>query len=271
VNEEIIKNGHLHQASVCCVCHFIHLTSCSISESTRSFYHLFFFFTIILEINHSKFFFEIELYIRKTICTSPFSVLPGFISLDCGLASNESPYNEANSNLTYISDADFIQGGKTGNVQKDLLMKLRKPYTVLRYFPDGIRNCYSLNVKQDTNYLIRVMFRYGNYDGLNNSPRFDLYLGPNIWTTIDMGKSGDGVLEEIIHITRSNILDICLVKTGTSTPMISSIELRPLLYDTYIAQTGSLRNYNRFYFTDSNNYIRYLIFTLCFINNQSRL
>jgi hypothetical protein len=210
-----------------------------------------------LEINHSKFFFEIELYIRKTICTSPFSVLPGFISLDCGLASNESPYNEANSNLTYISDADFIQGGKTGNVQKDLLMKLRKPYTVLRYFPDGIRNCYSLNVKQDTNYLIRVMFRYGNYDGLNNSPRFDLYLGPNIWTTIDMGKSGDGVLEEIIHITRSNILDICLVKTGTSTPMISSIELRPLLYDTYIAQTGSLRNYNRFYFTDSNNYIRY--------------
>ncbi|KAG7653426.1 Protein kinase-like domain superfamily [Arabidopsis suecica] len=72
-----------------------------------------------------------------------------------------------------------------------------------------------------------------------------------------MGKSGDGVLEEIIHITRSNVLEICLVKTGTSTPIISSIELRPFLYDTYTAQTGSLRSYNRFYFTDSNNYIRY--------------
>lgn len=107
---------------------------------------------------------------------------------------------------------------------------------------------------------------------INNSPRFDLYLGPNIWTTIDMGKSGDAVFEEIIHITRSNILDICLVKTGTSTPMISTIELRPLRYDTYPARTGSLRNYNRFYFTNSEKFIRYVDFALpFFFNNQPKI
>ncbi|KAL1201979.1 putative LRR receptor-like serine/threonine-protein kinase [Cardamine amara subsp. amara] len=181
----------------------------------------------------------------------------GFITLDCGLPSNESPYNDTKNNLTFISDANFIQGGKTGNIQKDLVIKFRKPYTVLRYFPDGSRNCYSLNVTQDTNYLIRAGFLYGNYDGLNNSPRFDLYLGPNIWENIDMGKSGDAVFEEIIHITRSNILEICLVKTGTSTPMISTIELRPLRYDLYPSQTGSLRNLFRYYFTNSGKFVRY--------------
>ncbi|XP_020865698.1 probable LRR receptor-like serine/threonine-protein kinase At1g07550 [Arabidopsis lyrata subsp. lyrata] len=181
----------------------------------------------------------------------------GFISLDCGLPLNESPYNDSVTTLTYISDADFTRGGKTGKVEKYLEKHFITPYTVLRYFPipDGIRNCYSLSVKQDTKYLIRTVFLYGNYDGLNTSPRFDLYLGPNIWTTVDVQISGIGALEEIIHITRSNSLEICLVKTGTSTPMISAIELRPLQYNTYIARTDSLKRLDRLYFTNSNEII----------------
>ncbi|CAL9222844.1 unnamed protein product [Arabidopsis halleri] len=183
----------------------------------------------------------------------------GFISLDCGLPSNES-YIEPSTDLTFISDVNFIRGGKTGNIQNNSRTKfIFKPYKVLRYFPDGIRNCYSLSVKQGTKYLIRTLFFYGNYDGLNTSPRFDLFLGPNIWRSIDVLKAGvgDGVVEEIIHVTRSNILDICLVKTGTSTPMISAIELRPLRYDTYTARTGSLKSMAHFYFTNSDEAIRY--------------
>lgn len=180
--------------------------------------------------------------------------------MDCGLPSNESPYNETLTNITYISDANFINGGKIGNIEKDLETRVvMKPYRSLRYFPDGIRNCYSLNVTQDTKYLIRTVFIYGNYDGLHTSPRFDLYLGPNIWTTIDVKISGLGLSTEIIHITRSNMLDICLVKTGTSTPLISAIELRPLQYDTYIARTGSLMLVDRVYFNNSRNVLRYVM------------
>ncbi|CAA7026303.1 unnamed protein product [Microthlaspi erraticum] len=181
----------------------------------------------------------------------------GFISLDCGLPSNESPYNEPSTNLTYISDAEFIHGGKTGTVEKDLGSQVIKPYRALRYFPEGIRNCYSLSVTQDTKYLIRTWFLYGNYDGLNTSPRFDIYVGPNLWTTVDVKISGLGATEEIIHITRSKVLEICLVKTGTTTPLISAIELRPLHYSTYIARTGSLKFVDRAYFSKSENVIRY--------------
>ncbi|KAG7579089.1 Malectin-like domain [Arabidopsis thaliana x Arabidopsis arenosa] len=184
----------------------------------------------------------------------------GFISLDCGLPSNESPYIEPLTNLTYISDVNFIRGGRTGNIENNSETDfISKPYKVLRYFPEGTRNCYNLSVKQGTKYLIRTFFLYGNYDGLNTSPRFDLFLGPNIWTSIDVliPGLGDGVIEEIIHVTRSNILDICLVKTGTSTPMISAIELRPLRYDTYTARTGSLKKIVHFDFTNQRKEIRY--------------
>jgi len=165
------------------------------------------------------------------------------------------------TNLTYISDVNFVRGGKTGNIKNNSDIDFTsRPYKVLRYFPEGIRNCYSLSVKQGTKYLIRTLFFYGNYDGLNTSPRFDLFLGPNIWTSVDVQKvdGGDGVIEEIIHVTRSNILDICLVKTGTTTPMISAIELRPLRYDTYTARTGSLKKILHFYFTNSGKEVRYV-------------
>lgn len=194
---------------------------------------------------------------QKKSCSDSYLscfVLPGFISLDCGLPSNESPYNEPLTNLTYISDAKFIGGGKTGNIQNNSETdSISKPYRVLRYFPDGIRNCFSLSVMQDTNYLIRTFFVYGNYDGLNFPPRFDLYLGPNIWKSIDLRKSGSGVFEEIIHTIRSNSLDICLVKTGTSTPLISAIELRPLRYGIYSVPSGSLMTLGHMYFTNSSD------------------
>ncbi|XP_010523140.1 PREDICTED: probable LRR receptor-like serine/threonine-protein kinase At1g07550 [Tarenaya hassleriana] len=180
----------------------------------------------------------------------------GFISLDCGLPAHESPYTEPFTNLTYTSDASFIRSGKTGRIQKEPGGIYMKPYTVLRYFPDGIRNCYDLSIVQDTKYLIYAVFVYGNYDGRNSSPRFDLYLGPNLWKTIDLQR-GDGAKEEIIHVSRSNSLSICLVKTGTTTPMISALELRPLRYETYISQAGSLKTLFRFYLSKSENFLRY--------------
>ena len=127
----------------------------------------------------------------------------------------------------------------------------------LRYFPDGKRNCYSFNVKQGTNYLIRVRMVYGNYDGQNTYPKFDLHIGPNFWLTMDLGEveEGSGALEDIIHTPRSNFLDVCLVKTDKSIPFISSLELRPLPNNSYITTSGSLRYWREFYLSESNKFI----------------
>ncbi|KAL0897391.1 hypothetical protein Bca101_081352 [Brassica carinata] len=75
----------------------------------------------------------------------------GFISLDCGLPTKGSPYNEPITNLKFSTDADFIQSGKSGKVAEDWL-SVNKQYNFLRYFPEsyGKRNCYNLVVKQGT-------------------------------------------------------------------------------------------------------------------------
>ncbi|CAB79045.1 receptor protein kinase-like protein [Arabidopsis thaliana] len=184
----------------------------------------------------------------------------GFISLDCGMPRNESSYTDESTGLNFSSDADFISSGKSGTIKtedSDSGVKYIKPYKQLRYFPEGARNCYNLTVMQGTHYLIRAVFVYGNYD-LKQRPKFDLYLGPNFWTTINLqDPSGgfyyriwlqDGTVEEVIHMPKSNNLDICLVKTGTTTPFISSLELRPLRDDTYTTTTGSLKLISRWYF-----------------------
>ncbi|CAN6841022.1 unnamed protein product [Brassica oleracea] len=182
----------------------------------------------------------------------------GFISLDCGLPANElSPYNETSTRLQFYSDATFIQSGLVGKIQSNLGI-FRKPYTTLRYFPDGIRNCYNLNVGKGRKYLIRASFIYGNYDSNDTKPVFDLYLGPNLWATIDLEATGNSIREEILHMPTSNSLKICLVKTGDTTPLISALELRPMGNGSYVIdQSGSLKRRSWNYLSKSTFDIRY--------------
>ncbi|XP_024015095.1 receptor-like protein kinase At3g21340 isoform X7 [Eutrema salsugineum] len=72
-----------------------------------------------------------------------------------------------------------------------------------------------------------------------------------------MNGRANGTIEEIIHKTTSNTLQVCLVKTGTSTPMINTLELRPLNKNTYNTQSGSLKYFFRYYFSTSGRNIRY--------------
>ncbi|KAL1197435.1 Receptor-like protein kinase [Cardamine amara subsp. amara] len=181
----------------------------------------------------------------------------GFISLDCGSSPNEPPYNDPTTGLTYSTDDGFVQSGKTGRIQKEFDSIFNKASLMLRYFPDGVRNCYTLNVTQGTNYLIKALFVYGNYDSLNNEPSFDLYLGPNLWVTVDMNGRTNGTIHEIIHKPVSKSLQVCLVKTGTSSPMINTLELRPLKNNSYNTQSGSLKYLFRYYFSASGQNIRY--------------
>ncbi|CDY60569.1 BnaA02g06940D [Brassica napus] len=125
----------------------------------------------------------------------------GFISLDCGLPANgRSPYNDTFSRLHFSSDATFIQSGKTGKIQSTLV----------------------------------TTFIYGNYDGHDIKPVFDLYLGPNLWATIDLERA-----------------------TGETTPLISALELRPMENVSYSTESDSLNLYNMYYLSKSGSQIRY--------------
>ncbi|KAG2333379.1 hypothetical protein Bca52824_004559 [Brassica carinata] len=164
----------------------------------------------------------------------------GFISLDCGLPSSESPYEDS-TGLWFSSDEKFTQGGKTGRVSENS-EGYGKQYNTLRYFPDGLRNCYNLNVEKGRTYLVRASFVYGNYDGRDMKPVL---------------AKANRTVKDMLHNATSNSMQICLVKTGVTEPLISSLELRPMRNGSYITESGSLDRYYRYYLSESNSQIRY--------------
>jgi len=177
----------------------------------------------------------------------------GFISIDCG--TPEMNYTEQSTGLNYTSDANFINTG----VRKSIASQLRNGYLkhmwYVRSFPEeGKRNCYKIEITRGTKYLIRVAFLYGNYDGQNMLPQFDLLLGASQWATVTIKNATIDQAEEIIHVPSLDYLQICLVDTGHGTPFISSIELRTLRDDIYVTRFGSLQNYLRWDLGSSRGY-----------------
>ncbi|XP_020996608.1 probable LRR receptor-like serine/threonine-protein kinase At1g51860 isoform X1 [Arachis duranensis] len=62
---------------------------------------------------------------------------------------------------------------------------------------------------------------------------FDIHLGVNLWDTVSLDSESYWSFTEIIYTHTSDSIQICLVKTGQSTPCISSLELRPLSSSVY--------------------------------------
>ncbi|XP_047147959.1 probable LRR receptor-like serine/threonine-protein kinase At1g51880 [Vigna umbellata] len=170
---------------------------------------------------------------------------PGFISIDCGAQAGVN-YTKPSLDINYVSDADLINTGVSGKIssEKTSRRSSQRQLWRLRSFPEGKRNCYKISVTKASKYLIRTSFLYGNYDGRNMLPQFDLLLGPNHWVTVTIFNASKDKLKEIIHVPSMDYVQICLVDTGNGTPFISVIELRTLKNDTYVTQFGSLQLYN---------------------------
>ncbi|ESQ30470.1 hypothetical protein EUTSA_v10012134mg, partial [Eutrema salsugineum] len=181
----------------------------------------------------------------------------GFISLDCGLVPKDTTYTEKTTNITYTSDGNYIDSGVVGRINDTLMTQFQQQTWNLRSFPEGQRNCYSFNLTRNRKYLIRGTFVYGNYDGLNQLPSFDLHIGPTKWTPVSIRGVGNASIHEIIHVLSQDLLQVCLVKTGETTPFISSLELRPLNNNTYVTQSGSLMRFARVYFSPTPSFLRY--------------
>ncbi|CAH1429666.1 unnamed protein product [Lactuca virosa] len=184
----------------------------------------------------------------------------GFISIDCGIVQG-STYTDNETDINYVSDADFIDSGEIHNILPIYnSFTLDTQLTTLTSFPQNTRNCYTLKPSQGkgNRYLIRARFMYGNYDFNGMLPEFDVYLGPDYWDTMKFNSSSKPVNMEIIHVPSSDYIHICLVNTGRGTPFISAIELRPLANNMYEETSlGSMYLFARVNFGTSFGTLRY--------------
>ncbi|KAM2419966.1 hypothetical protein EV1_026201 [Malus domestica] len=166
-----------------------------------------------------------------------------FISIDCG--SPSKLYEDTDTNITYSPDGDYIDTGINQNISSEFSYpknpNLPLPLSDLRSFPQGNKNCYVLKPEAGNGSLnlIRATFLYGNYDGENKLPEFDLYLGVNFWSTVRFENASDIVTKEILGFAESNTVDICLINKGLGTPFISALEFRPLNSSTYGTEFGT--------------------------------
>ncbi|KAJ0007269.1 hypothetical protein Pint_30159 [Pistacia integerrima] len=165
----------------------------------------------------------------------------GFISIDCGV-SEKSGYTDKLTGINYTSDASFIKTGVSKNISPEYNDNtLEQQFLNVRSFPEGMKNCYTLKLAPgNIKFLIRARFMYGNYDGLGKVPSFDLILEADVWDSVQMEDTSTIVTKEIIHIPKKSYVYVCLGNTGSGTPFISALELRPVSNSTYQTQSGSL-------------------------------
>jgi hypothetical protein len=106
--------------------------------------------------------------------------------------------------------------------------------TVRSFGGASARNCYTVRaLVSGLKYLIRATFMYGNYDGLNRVPVFDLHVGVNYWATVNISDADTPVIVEVITVIAGDRAQVCLVNTGYGTPFISGLNLRPLKNSLY--------------------------------------
>ncbi|VAH09508.1 unnamed protein product [Triticum turgidum subsp. durum] len=104
----------------------------------------------------------------------------------------------------------------------------------VRSFPDTVRSCYTLpSLVPGSKYLVRATFRYGDYDGLDSLPVFDVYLGVNFWQTVNVTEVDMAEIAEVIAVIPDDSVQVCLVNVGSGTPFISALVLRPLENSLY--------------------------------------
>ncbi|TVU49670.1 hypothetical protein EJB05_00996, partial [Eragrostis curvula] len=191
-----------------------------------------------------------------------------FINIDCGIDADPGYSYPTSRGLRYVSDAGLNARVKPPYDNPDF----GERYWTVRYFPvdtGGARNCYTLRpVAPGGRYLVRASFYYGNYDGLNRLPAFDLHLGVNRWTTVNVSDAGNRYILEAAAVSPADFMEVCLVNTWLGTPFISALELRPLNETMYpeatvnqsllllsLSRPSTMFSFNRYQF--SNELFRY--------------
>lgn len=184
---------------------------------------------------------------QKHNLTRSLILCADIISIDCGYSG--PPYRNSDTQLLYSADTEYIDSGINRLISQNYSF-VEDSSSDLRSFPDGVRNCYTINITRGYKYLIRASFQYGNYDG-NDSAHidegryitFDLYLGVDLWQTMNIVDASQLYSTEVITLATSDKFFVCLVRTDHGIPFISALEVRPIDKRVYfdVNQTVSLR------------------------------
>ncbi|KAK6940536.1 Protein kinase domain [Dillenia turbinata] len=181
-------------------------------------------------------FWLIQLYLYAFFLA--FSDQDGFLSISCGGSTNFID----SLNISWVSDDSYISIGNTTAV--DFTEKSSSSHLPLRFFPDSdIHKCYKLPTKNvSSSVLVRTQFVYKNYDGLNKPPAFAVSLGTAISSTVNLTTS-DPRTEEFVWPVTKDILSFCLHSIpNAGSPVISSIEVRPLPQGAYKTEMEDFSN-----------------------------
>jgi len=149
------------------------------------------------------------------------------ISIDCGVKEG---YIDTTRILYQDDDIQFGEIHTIPNNSFQDQPQINKQLMTLRSFPEGKRNCYSLNPKQGKNkrYIVRGYFAYGNYDNKSKPPTFDLYIDVSVFTFIRFTVADTTRRSEAIYSSLTGTIDLCLVNIEQGVPFISLLELWPL-------------------------------------------
>ncbi|XP_077227549.1 leucine-rich repeat protein kinase family protein [Tasmannia lanceolata] len=170
-----------------------------------------------------------SLLVLILLLTPAFSQVKDLISIDCG---GTGSYIDPSTGLTWVSDDVFIKHGKVAEVK--VPNENRQQYMKHRYFPaDTKKYCYSISTIERRRYLVRATFQYGNPNNGDPYPTFHLYLDSTMWSTIMITDGSRIYIEEMIIRAPSTSIDVCLCCASTSSPFISTLELRPLNLSMY--------------------------------------
>ncbi|PON37030.1 Mitogen-activated protein kinase kinase kinase [Parasponia andersonii] len=164
----------------------------------------------------------------------------GFLNIDSGAAED---YQD-DLGRYFVTDRAYIDTGEVHPISSET-RNVWPFFKNLRSFPNGTRNCYTVRTKEgkNVNYLITAFFYYGNYDGKNSYPVFDLHIGVTRLRTINTEQIS---FSDVVYFTTADSIDVCLVNINRGTPILSALQLRPLvtnsLYQTSPAKLLGLVN-----------------------------
>lgn len=154
-----------------------------------------------------------------------------FLSIDCGASDS---YTDSLS-INWVGDDDYVHSGESHLVE--LSSSTPHVASTLRVFTSLRKNCYAINSVNmiGQRLLVRASFYYGNYDGNNSPPTFDLYFDSTYWTQVNLTGVSDTIVNyEVIYTVNKNNTSICLAQTlPRQFPFISALEFRSLAPKMY--------------------------------------